>query len=60
MWSNISNMKLAFHNPPKHYDFQDRNKLVVTWETVKLQVGLGLFIPLRSLRQMGNSKYVNR
>ena len=46
--------------------FQDGNllsyihKVFVTWEIVKLQIGVGLFAPLTILGQMGNSKCIKR
>ena len=66
MWFNMADEKLAFLNPLNIMPFKiginclAYTELAVTWEIVKLQIGVWLFAPPTSLRQMGNSKCVNR
>ena len=66
MWFNMADKKLAFLNPPNITPFKiginclAYAEFAVTWEIVKLQIGVWLFVLPKSLRQMGNSKCVNR
>ena len=66
MWFNIADEKLAFPNSPNIAPFKiginclAYTEFAATWEMVKLQIGVWLFAPPTSLRQMGNNKCVNR
>ena len=65
MWFNIADKELAFLNssniaPSKiGINCLACTEFFVIWEIVNLQIGVGLFVPLKGHRQIRNSKSVN-